>query len=170
MLRYVLGFFFGLMVGSCSAHAGTCSVVGDSIAEMVQHYLPECSHNTKIGIGSAAVVDRVIPGKDITIVSAGANDPDNPNLKINLALIHAKAGAVIWIAPVNPKARLAAIVMGVTFNESVIAFKPGKDGVHPVNPKALAAAIKAEFQAYDTERALRAAPPPAPVAPPGTDI
>jgi len=120
----------------------TCAVVGDSIAEMVQHYLPQCEHNTKIGISSTAVVGRTPSGKDVVVVSAGSNDPDNPHLRKNLEAIQARGGHIIWILPVATLPRAVVTEVAGGHNEPVVGFEPAKDHVHPRRPDILAKEIK----------------------------
>ena len=120
----------------------SCAVVGDSIAEMVQHYLPQCEHNTKIGISSTAVVSRTPSGRDVVIVSAGSNDPDNPSLRKNLEAIQARGGHVIWILPVASRPRAVVSEVATANKEPTIGFEPAGDRVHPRHPDALAKEIK----------------------------
>lgn len=128
----------------------TCAVIGDSIAEMIQEYLPECDHNTKIGISSAAVLARVLveSPRTVIVVSAGSNDPSNPRLSANLVAIRAH-GPVIWIipSPAVPQARRVVAQFVVAHNEPAIHFTPGNKGlqsrVHPIRPQEIAAAIRA---------------------------
>jgi hypothetical protein len=127
----------------------TCAVVGDSIADMVQDFLPECSHNTKIGISSAAVLARVMatPAVSMLVISAGSNDPDNPNLAANLRRIRAK-GNVVWIQPSVAVQRARTVVGQVAAekNDPVVPFRSGCCGlqarVHPIAPREIAAAIR----------------------------
>jgi hypothetical protein len=118
-----------------------CAVVGDSIAEMVQHYLPQCEHNTKIGISSTAVIARTPSGKDVVIVSAGSNDPDNPNLRKNLEVIQKRGGHIIWILPVAAWPRALVTEVAAEHGEPVVGFEPARDHVHPRRPDKLAAEI-----------------------------
>lgn len=128
----------------------TCAVIGDSIADMVQDFLKECDHNTKVGISSAAVLARVLaePPRSVVIVSAGSNDPDNPRLAANLAAIRAH-GPVIWIipSPAVPQARRVVAQYVVEHNEPAVHFTPGNKGlqsrVHPIRPQEIAVAIRA---------------------------
>ena|ERR1700692_1563092 len=119
-----------------------CAVVGDSIAEAVQSYFPECTHNTKIGISSAAVVSRTPSGKDVVIISAGSNDPKNPSLLAHLREIQKRAGHVIWILPINPTARKAVEQVAAENQEPTVGFTPAKDHVHPRNNRVVAVAIR----------------------------
>src|ERR1700726_987696 len=129
----------------------TCAVIGDSIADMVQDFLPECDHNTKVGISSAAVLARVLaePPRSVTIVSAGSNDPTNPRLAANLAAIRAH-GPVIWIVPSATagsvaQARRVVLKFVADHQDPSVQFTPGCCGVqarvHPIRPREIAAVI-----------------------------
>src|ERR1700752_3043403 len=87
--------------------APTCALVGDSIAVEAAQYLRGCRLNAKIGIPSGAVVARVDPAAEINVVSAGRNDPDEPDLRANLERIRARAKRTIWILPAIASARAA---------------------------------------------------------------
>jgi hypothetical protein len=130
----------------------TCAVIGDSITDMVQAFLPECDHNTKVGISSAAVLARVLaePPRSVTVVSAGSNDPTNPRLAANLAAIRAH-GPVIWIVPSATagsvaQARRVVLKFVADHQEPNVQFTPGCCGVqarvHPIRPREIAAAIR----------------------------
>lgn len=116
----------------------TCVIAGDSIAVgtgyaegLKTSRRPPCNVDAKIGIPSAQVIGRV-HAADLLVISAGSNDPDNPNLEKNLEEIRSKAtGRVLWIVPV-PK-RAAAIVRKVAaiHHDGTISFAPGRDGLHP---------------------------------------
>jgi hypothetical protein len=120
----------------------SCAVVGDSIAEMVQHYLPQCEHNTKIGISSTPVISRTPSGKDVVIASAGSNDPDNPNLRKNLEAIQARGAHIIWILPVAARPRTIVSDVATANKEETVGFEPAGDHVHPRHPDVLARDIK----------------------------
>jgi len=131
----------------------TCAVIGDSIADMVQDFLPECDHNTKVGISSAAVLARVLAEKprSVIIVSAGSNDPTNPRLVANLAAIRAH-GPVIWIVPSATagsvaQARRVVLKFVADHQDPSVQFTPGCCGVqarvHPIRPREIATAVRA---------------------------
>jgi hypothetical protein len=128
----------------------TCAVIGDSIAEMVAPFLPECTHNTRIGISSAAVLARVLAEPapySVRIISAGSNDPNNPRLPDNLRAIRAR-GPVIWIVPsiaVAP-ARRAVKLFATEHQDPTVTFTSGCCGiqarVHPIRPAEIANAVR----------------------------
>ena len=123
--------------------APSCALVGDSIALEAAQYLRGCRLNAKIGIPSGAVVARVDPAAEINVVSAGSNDPDEPDLRSNLERIRARARRTIWILPAIPSARAAVREVAGRHGDAVVAFAPRGDGVHPASAATLAQAIDA---------------------------
>jgi hypothetical protein len=121
----------------------SCALVGDSIAVEAARYIPACRLNAKIGIPSGAVIDRVDPSAEINVVSAGSNDPEEPNLRLNLERIRARAKRAIWILPAIPSARKAVEEVAARYGDPVVAFAPRGDGVHPASAATLAQAIGA---------------------------
>lgn len=119
----------------------TCAIVGDSIAVEAAQYLRDCKLNAKIGIPSGAVIARVDPSAEINVVSAGSNDPEEPNLRANLERIRERAKRTIWILPAIPSARAAVREIAARHGDAVVSFAPGGDGVHPASAATLAQAI-----------------------------
>jgi hypothetical protein len=120
----------------------SCAIVGDSIAAIVGQFVGECLTDAKGGIPSADVIARVHP-VDVLVVSAGSNDPLNPQLEYNLEKIRAKAsGTVIWIKPISPKAAVAVEHVAATHHDSVVQFEPGSDSIHPKSYDELAMALR----------------------------
>lgn len=112
-----------------------CLAVGDSIAVGVGQ-AAKCVVNAKVGASSSYIANHVVSTqKNITIISAGSNDPNNPNLISNLEKIRKKikSPTVVWILPYNRKA--AAIVKKVAnrYGDRYIDLVSVKtrDGVHP---------------------------------------
>ena len=102
ILSRLSGVAFVLLVFVTAANAKqSCAVVGDSIAVGAGQYVRACKVNAKIGIVSSAVVSRVNSLVDVNVVSAGSNDPTNPNLQANLEKIRSRARRVIWILPIE---------------------------------------------------------------------
>jgi hypothetical protein len=123
----VLGL--GVALAVIPGHA-TCVIVGDSIAFGVGRLMRECLTDAKVGIPSAGVIARVHPA-DVLFVSAGSNDPSNPQLENNLRAIRAMASAaVVWIAPISPPAAAAVNHVAAAHKDSVVQFET-KDGRHP---------------------------------------
>jgi hypothetical protein len=130
------------LIGSASnADAVPCAVIGDSIAVGIAAQLPACRRNAKIGIPSTAVVSRVDKSAAVTVVSAGSNDPLNPKLTENLKRIRNRAKRVVWVLPVNPKARAAVKAVAAAYGDPTVSFAPAGDHVHPQSYAALANAV-----------------------------
>lgn len=109
----------------------TCAVIGDSIAEDIGRALPECATHARIGIGSAAIVGRVTAA-DLTVISAGSNDPRNPALERNLESIRAKVrGRTVWILPIDARARNIVARVASAHSDLALGFAPAGDNVHP---------------------------------------
>jgi hypothetical protein len=121
----------------------SCAVVGDSIAAGAGQYIAACRVNAKNGISSHAVIDRVDPSADVNVVSAGSNDPDNPDLHSNLERIRARARRTIWILPIETRARAAVQAVAAEHGDPVVSFAPAGDHVHPSSEVALARSIAA---------------------------
>jgi hypothetical protein len=121
----------------------SCAVVGDSIAAGAGQYMRKCKVNAKIGIPSHAVIGRVDPGADVNVVSAGSNDPDNPNLRGNLESIRSRASRVIWILPIDTRARAEVQAVAAEHGDPVVSFAPAGDHVHPRSEIGLARSIDA---------------------------
>jgi hypothetical protein len=120
----------------------SCAIIGDSIAVGVGHVIEECLTDAKGGIPSIDVIARVHP-VDVLFVSAGSNDPRNPELEGNLKTIRAKASAtVVWIEPVAPTAAAAVKRVAAAHDDPVVQFEPGSDGVHPKSYDELAMALR----------------------------
>jgi len=137
-------FFLSAIVASIAADDGSrsCALVGDSIAVEAAEFLHGCRLNAKNGIPSGAVVGRVDPAAEINVISAGSNDPDEPDLRANLERIRARAKRTIWILPVVPGARAAVQEVAARHGDPVVAFA-ARDGVHPTSAATLARAIDA---------------------------
>jgi hypothetical protein len=124
----------------------SCIIVGDSIAEDLALHVRQCAVNAKIGIGSGAIVERVTAGYSLVVISSGSNDPQNPGLEQNLRAARVRAtGRVIWILPVDQRARVTVIRIASERGDPVIGFAPGHDGVHPKNYQDLVAFVSASF-------------------------
>ena len=120
----------------------TCAVIGDSIAVDIGRAMPECATKAMIGIGSAAIVGRAGPA-GMCIVSAGSNDPRNPNLGKNLEAIRARCGGrVIWVLPIDLVARAAVRQVATRHGDAVVSFAPAADNVHPHFIAPLVAAVR----------------------------
>jgi thiamine biosynthesis protein ThiC len=112
-----------------------CAAIGDSIAVGIGQ-AAHCTINAKVGASSSYIANHTIStSKDVVVISAGSNDPANPNLKKNLEKIRSKvkANTVVWILPYNRKAAAAVISVANRHGDKYIDLVSVKtnDGVHP---------------------------------------
>ncbi len=136
----VLGFIAGFAAPVAEA-ALSCAIVGDSIALGIAEQMPACRRNAKIGIPSDAIIERVDIFAAINIVSAGSNDPLNPNLRDNLVRIRSRAKQVVWVLPIDATARAAVKEIAAAHGDPVVAFESSDDRVHPRSYPELAQAV-----------------------------
>jgi len=142
MLSRLSGATFALLWFATAASAKpSCAIVGDSIAVGAGKYMRACRVNAKVGIPSNAVTSRVDSSVDVNIVSAGSNDPANPNLRANLESIRSRAHRVIWILPIDSRARAKVQAVATTHGDPVVSFAPAGDHVHPRSDVDLARSI-----------------------------
>jgi hypothetical protein len=144
----------GLVTGASAKPS--CAVVGDSIAVAAGQHMGACRVNAKIGIQSKAVIARVNSFADVNVVSAGSNDPANPHLRTNLESIRSRAHRVIWILPIDGRARAEVRAVAIEHGDPVVSFTPAGDRVHPGSDVALARSIAAVMDA----RPAKLAPSP----------
>jgi hypothetical protein len=135
----------GLLSGASAKPS--CAVVGDSIALGAGQHIGACRINAKNGIPSQAVIARVNSSADVNVVSAGSNDPANPQLRANLERIRSRARRVIWILPIDSRARAKVEAVATAHGDPVVPFAPGGDHVHPRSDVALARSIAAIMDA-----------------------
>jgi lysophospholipase L1-like esterase len=122
-----------------------CMVIGDSIAVGVQAHLPRCELVGKSGLNSgqfnAMSAEKILEAKTV-IVSLGSNEAKGVKTSRELIKVRARIAAdrVIWIMPQGVArgsgveiADVQEIIVRVAsiFNDRVIAFAPGADGIHP---------------------------------------
>jgi hypothetical protein len=144
ILSRLTGVTFLLLELATAANAKpSCAVVGDSIAVGAGQYMRACKVNAKVGIVSSAVIARVDSFVDVNVVSAGSNDPANPNLRANLERIRSRAHRVIWILPINTRARAEVQAVATAHGDLVVSFAPAGDHVHPRSDGDLARSIAA---------------------------
>lgn len=132
MLTFIILFITQVLLPS-KTFAADCAIVGDSIAEGLGRISRDrCVTNAKIGIPSYQVVARVPPYVLLVVISSGSNDPDNPKLERNLRAARVRAtGYVVWILPINVRARNLVLRVAAENNDFTVSFKPAKDNVHP---------------------------------------
>lgn len=142
------GVAFALLAFATAASAKpSCAVVGDSIAVAAGQHMRTCKIDAKSGIASNAVIARVDPFADVNVVSAGSNDPANPRLRANLESIRSRASRVIWILPINIRARAEVQAVATAHGDPVVSFAPAGDHVHPRSDVDLARSIAAVMHA-----------------------
>lgn len=135
----------GLVTGAGAKPS--CAVVGDSIAFGAGQHMGACRVNAKIGIPSKAVISRLNSLSDVNVVSAGSNDPANPHFRTNLESIRSRAHRVIWILPIDGRARAEVRAVAYEHGDAVVSFTPAGDRVHPRSDVALARSIAAVLDA-----------------------
>lgn len=114
-----------------------CIAIGDSIAVGVGQ-AAHCSVNARVGASSSYIADHVIASsKTVAIISAGSNDPKNPNLRTNVEKIRSKLTQkkVVWILPYNRKAAAIIKAVAVSHGDGWVDLANFKthDGVHPAS-------------------------------------
>ena len=126
-----------------------CLILGDSLAQGAAAALARTAHATcdvvaTQGIGSAAIL-RSTPKRayETAVISAGSNDPNNPNLTDNLVAIRRtlSTSRVVWIAPYNRSVANLVADLARYFGDSLvdIAETPAvRDGLHPQSYRRLA--------------------------------
>jgi hypothetical protein len=123
------------------------AVVGDSIALGTGRAFcrdkPNCRVDAKVGIASADVIELVKSDARFNIISAGSNDPDNPDLEDNLQAIRRRAnGFVVWLVPQHKRAAELVEKVAFQFGDPAIAPKAGSDRIHPADYRELARTIE----------------------------
>lgn len=112
-----------------------CIAVGDSIAVGIGQ-AAHCTINAKVGAGSSFIANHTVSvHRNVAVISAGSNDPLNPNLSKNLEKIRSKinASTVIWVLPYNRKAAMIVKSVANRHGDRYIDLASVKtnDGVHP---------------------------------------
>lgn len=82
-------------------------------------------------------------GFDHAVISAGTNDPPGRCIAAIRARIHARH--VVWILPVNG-ARAPVAALAHLYGDPVVAYRPGRDGIHPPAYAPLARAVLAAWR------------------------
>jgi hypothetical protein len=139
-----------LCASPMQASALSCAIVGDSIVDDLHAYFRDCHFDTKIGIGSAALVAHVPGNADVVVVSAGSNDYLSPRLIASLKAVRARAGAarVIWVRPIPRRAAEAVDTVASLHGDAVVSFAVSptdRERLHPRSNSVLAASIRKQF-------------------------
>jgi len=121
-----------------------CLILGDShavaTADAVRRAVGErCAVIAQAGVSSSAILKRTptIAYRGV-VLSAGANDADNPDLAENLDAIRRriKAVKVVWLMPYNREAAVTVQWVAQRWGDTVIDLawaRARKDGVHCVS-------------------------------------
>lgn len=151
--RHILaGFVTGLAAISAvtilSPDTESCAVVGDSIAFGFAQLERGCAASARVGRSAGAIARHPIEGRfRWGVISAGSNNPLDPNLRDQLRLIRANlhADIVIWILPAHPRAAAIARAVAAERGDLVQAFAAGRDRVHPGSYPALRRDVRARL-------------------------
>lgn len=123
-----------------SAPAGNIVVVGDSIAVGTGSRLKGATVAAKVGDSSTTIKNKVIENASIknfvnAVISAGSNDPTNPQLANNLAAIRSALAArnYIWLLPYNATASAVVSNFANSNGDKTINLTqfPSRDNLHP---------------------------------------
>lgn len=134
-----------------------CLIIGDSIAQGISTYLPQCSSQTKVGINSKNFNNIFInKTANFTIISLGSNDGNLNTFNELIELREKILGNVIWVIP-NKLNRLAVKQTADLFKDMVIdtsGVSIQKDNVHPTGNgyKDLSNQIKEKIEGYNSTK------------------
>jgi lysophospholipase L1-like esterase len=113
-----------------------CLILGDSIAQGVKQYRPECVLQAKQGISSHRYNKRwpqTVTANSV-IISLGSNDTDHIRTLWELMQLRGRVTAqqVYWILPANNTAIQDMIrVLARDYHDVVLGFEPRRDKTHP---------------------------------------
>lgn len=120
-----------------------CVAIGDSIATGYGPVLG-CEIRAIVGISSSRIIN-IAGGKyhAYCIISAGSNDPANPNLTNNLRHIRNQSNCkfYVWVEPINSTAAYANVLVAREHGDITVTFTPASDNVHPASYNNLAGTI-----------------------------
>ncbi|BCM12970.1 hypothetical protein MAFF241648_21600 [Ralstonia solanacearum] len=121
----------------CAPAWAGCYIYGDSIAQGVSSYLPECRADTKVGISSSAAIKKwgfdLLPGETTLVLSLGSNDTSaKSTLKVlNRILAKSKGRSVYAILP-NEPTRHEALKKGLQGKAKLLTIEQvSSDDIHP---------------------------------------
>jgi GH24 family phage-related lysozyme (muramidase) len=121
---------------------GNIVVVGDSIAVGTGSRIKDAIVAAKVGDSSTAIANKVADNPSIkgfvnAIISAGSNDPTNPQLTNNLSKIRSSLQArnYIWLLPYNSQAKATVSNFAQSNGDKTIDLStfPTGDNLHPKN-------------------------------------
>jgi lysophospholipase L1-like esterase len=115
-----------------------CMILGDSIAQGVARFRPQCVRQTQVGITTAEFSRKWTEHVNArhVLISLGSNDVGIPNLEHHLQLVRARVqqGEVTWLLSVNnPQAAAQVQQIARAHGDRVVHVRVvvGPDGVHP---------------------------------------
>lgn len=113
-----------------------CVILGDSIAEGIKQYRPECVLQARRGVTSSGYNRRwpQTANAHTVVISLGSNDTDNIRSLWELQQLRARVTAqqVYWILPANNSDIQHMIVLiARDYDDVVLPFTPGRDRTHP---------------------------------------
>jgi hypothetical protein len=118
-----------------------CNLYGDSIAVGLAPFVPACHVEASVGAAAVQVLGRV-RDHDVVVLSVGSNDSDPARLRQALLQLRARLShRVIWILPAHAMPRAEVQRVAHEHGDAWITFAPGPDGVHPLDPRGLAAEV-----------------------------
>lgn len=129
---------------SSSAPAGDCLIVGDSIAKRLGTVMRECRVSADGGLTAREILPYVpVRSAAVVILSAGSNRPNQETLPQDLASLRNRVSSrVIWVLPVNPRARALVAAEAQRNGDKTVEFTPSPDGKHPSDYGAIAAEVR----------------------------
>jgi lysophospholipase L1-like esterase len=115
-----------------------CLILGDSLAQGIGMFRPECRTMAHVGIGSAAFAHEMVADEatGTALISLGVNDSDDAPTLVNLRAVRAKvrAARVYWLLPgIKPRVRALVRAVAVEFDDYLVdtQYEAGADHLHP---------------------------------------
>ena len=115
-----------------------CIILGDSIAQGVARFRPQCAQITQQGVNTSVFSNRLMQSVNAqhVLISLGSNDMGVADLTNHLNMIRSRViqGSVTWMLSANnPRAAEQVQQVARSHGDRVIQVKVvvGPDGVHP---------------------------------------
>lgn len=124
-----------------------CLIIGDSIAVGLHQQMPTCSVLAHVGISSSGWAHgygvHPLPPQDMVVVSLGSNDTGYSLRYLRRIRDSITAKHVIWVLPAcNEAVRRGIEHLAAYYRDAIVAFEPGKDGIHPRSYQVLKARVE----------------------------
>jgi hypothetical protein len=124
----------------------TCALIGDSLAMPagLGSRFPQCEVRAHKGWPSRSIVKLAGGSFTWAVISAGSNDPGNPDLRANLETIRSRihADRFVWVVPCDARAAWTVVAVAGFHGDGMASFAPRGDGVHPRSYEALARSVR----------------------------